>query len=63
MSSLSSWGRTALHPVLEARAREEAMQHSASPAASLTGQRFGHLPWGDAARGTGPKGAALLTLL
>lgn len=44
MSSLSSWGRTALCPVLEARAREEAMQHSASPAASLTGQRFGHLP-------------------
>lgn len=27
-SSLSSWGRMALRPVLEARAREEAMQHS-----------------------------------
>ena len=27
-SSLSSWGRMALRPDLEARAREEAMQHS-----------------------------------
>lgn len=63
MSSLSSWGRTARRPVLEARAPEEAMQRSASPAARVTGQRFGRLPWGDAARTTGPEGAALLILL
>lgn len=60
---LAAGGELLLQPVSEALAEEEAMPQPGSLATGFPWQSPGHLPWGDGARGTEPKGAALLLRL